>query len=223
MITTESLNKTYRSRLVLQNVSLDATAGCSILLGSNGAGKTTLLRILAGLARPDSGRVSIAGLELHHHPQRFRRMIGFFSHQTMLYRDLSPLQNLLFYSRLYRIRNPRHRIKGMLQRAGLSDRKDDPVRDLSHGMQQRLALLRATLHNPPVLLLDEPTRGLDTDALHFLNDLLQQALEEGKAILTATHHPENLACPVVQVLQLRNGRIINDADGKTMAGEVDHA
>ncbi|MBN1266061.1 MAG: heme ABC exporter ATP-binding protein CcmA [Anaerolineales bacterium] len=208
MIRVEQLSKSYRRRSVLRNLNLEAAAGtCTVLLGANGAGKTTLLRILAGLTEPDTGRVVVNGFDLKTHAQQARQQLGLFSHQTLLYNDLSAVQNLRFYCRLYQVQYPESRIETLLQQAGLAGRSNEPVRNLSHGCQQRLALLRAILHNPAVLLLDEPARGLDEQALTFLNNMLQEALESRKTILLTTHQPAGLHCPVHHVLRLSAGAL----------------
>jgi len=220
MIRAEQVSKSFRHRVVLQQLDLEAGPGCMVLLGPNGAGKTTLLRILAGLARPESGSVSLDGTTLAEHPLQYRRAIGFFSHQPLLYADLSPLQNLQFFSRLYALPAPGERIHTLLEQAGLQPRAHDPVRSLSHGYQQRLALLRALLHDPAVLLLDEPTRGLDTEALQFLDSVLQQARAAGKTIVLTTHQPEILQCPVDRTLQLRQGKLHEQAAAAVRGGSV---
>jgi heme exporter protein A len=208
MIRAEKITKSFRHQPVLRDLDFQAEPGtCTVLLGDNGAGKTTLLRILAGLTRPDAGSVLIHGRPHPADPQEVRRLIGFFSHHTMLYDDLSPLQNLLFFSRLYGVPDADSRIQSLLERAGLAPRRNDPVRGLSHGMQQRLALLRTILHDPAVLLLDEPTRGLDRQAMDFLHSLLDESIQQNKTILLSTHMPASLSVTADRYLNLHNGSL----------------
>ncbi len=207
MIKAEKITKSYRHRPVLKDLHFQAEPGSfTVLLGDNGAGKTTLLRILAGLTRPDSGSLLIQGQPHPADPQS-RRLIGFFSHHTMLYDDLSPLQNLLFFSRLYGVADSANRIQSLLEQAGLASRRNDPVRNLSHGMQQRLALLRTILHDPAILLLDEPTRGLDRQAMVFLRSLLEESIQQDKTILLSTHMPASLAVTADRYLNLQDGSL----------------
>ncbi len=146
------------------------------LVGPNGAGKTTLLRILATLIRPTSGTVRIAGMDVARAGPEIRRYIGFLSHRTLLYEDLTAEQNLRFYARLYGIPDASARMDELLQRVGLADRRHDLVRTFSRGMQQRLAVARALIHCPSILLLDEPYTGLGPDAAGALQSLLERTL-----------------------------------------------
>jgi len=208
MIRAEQLSKSYGRRLVLKNLDLQAYPGtCTVLLGANGAGKTTLLRTLSGLSKPDTGSITVNGLDQAVQPDLVRQQLGFFSHETLLYSDLTVLQNLLFYSRLYQVPDPDTRIETLLEQAGMTKRRDEPVRSLSHGFQQRLALLRTILHDPAVLLLDEPTRGLDRSALAFLEQTLLDSANSGKTILLTTHQPGGLQLPTHKILQLQDGTL----------------
>jgi heme exporter protein A len=209
MIEVRDLVKSFGPRKALDGVSLSIGAGeCVALMGPNGAGKTTLLRILASLSRPTSGVVHIAGLD----PRRVEvgRRIGFLSHQTLLYDDLTVEQNLRFYARLYDLDGASQRIEELLERVGLGARRDDLVRALSRGMQQRLAVARAILHRPQVLLLDEPFTGLDLQAVQVLTDLLKELVEEDCAVLMATHSLERGLALGRRVLVLKQGSIVYD-------------
>lgn len=188
MIEIAGLVKRYGLNTVLRGVDLRVEAGEFVtLVGANGAGKSTLLRIVATLAKPSAGHVALGGWALPQHADRVRRYIGLVSHQALLYNDLSALENLLFYARLYGLEQPEEIALAALRRVGLSGRQRDPVRTFSRGMVQRLTIARATLHSPDVLLLDEPYTGLDQQATALLDELLQRERALGRTILLITH------------------------------------
>ncbi|HTX78596.1 MAG TPA: heme ABC exporter ATP-binding protein CcmA [Longilinea sp.] len=188
MIQVTQLSKRYGSRWALRDLNLEIPDGRFVaLLGANGAGKTTLLRILATLLHPTSGHVTINGLELPQQAPTIRRTIGLVTHLPLLYGELTAEENLRFYARLYGIERPAARIDALLELTGLASRRSDLVRTFSRGMQQRLAIGRALLHQPPVLLLDEPYTGLDEEACRRLDGLLRQVTSQGHTILMASH------------------------------------
>jgi len=178
--------KFYGDFPALRDVRLEAAAGsCLALIGRNGAGKTTLLRIMAGFSRPGRGQVRIFG-----NPPReteTRRQIGFIGHGISVYDELSALENLTLFGRLYGLRDPRRSALEWLERTGLERVRNGLVREFSRGMRQRLAVARAFLHEPAVLLLDEPFTALDDRAIAVLQTLLRQALAEGKTVILSTH------------------------------------
>ena len=178
--------KFYGDFPVLRDVRLEAAAGsCLALIGRNGAGKTTLLRIIAGFSRPGRGQVRIFG-----NPPReteTRRQIGFIGHGISVYDELSALENLTLFGRLYGLADPRRSALEWLERTGLERVRNGLVREFSRGMRQRLAVARAFLHEPSVLLLDEPFTALDDRAIAVLQTLLRQALAEGKTVILSTH------------------------------------
>jgi len=179
MLEIANLTKSFGPRAALAGVNLAVEDGeFVILVGPNGAGKTTLLRTVATLTRPTSGTVRIAGLDPLKAGLMVRRQIGYLSHRTLLYDDLSAAQNLLFYARMYGVADPDVRIAELLDRVDLADRGDDLVRSYSRGMQQRLAVARTMLHRPQLLLLDEPYTGLDGAADGTI----------GRGVHTASHH-----------------------------------
>ena len=211
MIQTRDLVKSFGPRVALAGVSVSVEAGEFVtLVGPNGAGKTTLLRILATLTRPTSGAVRIAGLDPARAGSAVRRRIGFLSHQTLLYDDLTAEQNLRFYARMYDLDAAAARVDDLLERVGLAARRDDLVRTLSRGMHQRLALARSILHRPQVLLLDEPYTGLDAQAAQALTDLLLELVGEGGTILLTTHNLERGLALGRRVVMLARGRVVCD-------------
>ena len=182
MIAARGLSKRYGAKRVLEGLDLDVPEGGFVLVtGPNGSGKTTLLRLVAGLAAPTAG-------ELHVAAERGR--IGFLAHEPLVYRELSALENLDLYGRLYRIPERRERIGMLLERFGLWQARRDPVASFSRGMQQRLALCRALLHEPALLLLDEPFNALDEAGAALLDAEL--AALAGRTFLVATHDPARL-------------------------------
>jgi heme exporter protein A len=207
-VQTEGLRKTFGHVSVLRDINLKIPNHHSAtIVGPNGAGKTTLLRILATLTRPSAGRVWVDGLDLHDWGTQACRRIGFASHQFMLYLDLSPQENLRFYGRMYGVPDLEPRIAELLAQVGLGGRRNDPVRTLSRGMQQRLSLARAILHDPSVVLLDEPYTGLDPRAADALSTLLRGLLAQGRTVLMTTHDLARGAEMADQVLVLVAGQV----------------
>jgi heme exporter protein A len=186
-IRAEALHKSFGGRRILNGLSLELCAGeCLGLLGGNGAGKSTLLRILGGTTRPTAGRIEVFGETLHGDKgSESRGKIGFLGHESMLYRDLNPRENLEVFASLYRLPNPA--IRERLDRVGLGHVGNRPTRTLSRGMLQRLALARATLHDPSILLLDEPFTGLDDNGASLLREILHDHTRKGGATLLISH------------------------------------
>jgi heme exporter protein A len=177
------------------------------LFGPNGAGKTTLIRILATLMRPTAGRVLIGGLDVAECTAQVRKLIGVVSHQTFLYRDLTAEENLLLYARLYDVPDPKAEVRKALERVALGHRAGDPVRTLSRGMQQRVSIARAVLHDPAILLLDEPYNGLDQHAAANLTGILQEMALRGRTVLMTTHDLEQGLALSKRVAILSAGRL----------------
>lgn len=217
MIEIRDLTRTFGPHTALSGVTLSVEAGDFVtLVGPNGAGKTTLLRILATLLRPTSGTVRVAGLDPARAGAEIRRRIGFLSHRTLLYDDLTAEQNLRFYARLYGLPDPQSRIDELLERVGLADRRHDLVRTFSRGMQQRLAVARAVLHRPSVLLLDEPYTGLDPHAAEALSMLLTGLAGEGCTIILTTHDLARSLEIGRRIVVLARGRVAYDAPAGTV-------
>jgi heme exporter protein A len=188
MIEIKGLVKSYGANAVLRGADLRIRSGEFVtLVGPNGAGKTTILRIVATLLRQSGGQVQVGGWPLPDHSEKVRRYIGMVSHHALLYGDLTAAENLEFYARLYQIDRREERVQAALRNVGLTARQRDPVRSFSRGMTQRLTIARATLHEPDVLLLDEPYTGLDQEATELLDDLLQNESEKGRTIFMITH------------------------------------
>jgi heme exporter protein A len=211
MLRASKLVKSFGSRPILKGIDLEIEQGEFVtLLGPNGAGKTTLLRILSTLARPTSGTVELAGISLKEAKSSIRSLLGVISHQTFLYEDLNAYENLWFFGQLYEVPNLKERIAEVLKRVGLEKRAEDRVRNYSRGMQQRLSIARAILHNPPVLLLDEPDTGLDRQASDMLGDLIRELAIDGqeRTVLMTTHNLERGLAMSDRILILANGRLV---------------
>ena len=188
LIHVHHLVKRFGHKTVLRKLNFSASDGEFIaLLGPNGAGKTTFLRILASLSRPTLGEVSIAGYALPAQATAVRSRLGVVSHQPLLYGDLSAEENLRFFGLLYNVPQLAHRSAEVLEMIGLTPRRSDLVRTFSRGMQQRLAIGRAVLHDPEILLLDEPHTGLDQDACDMLDQVLLQVAARGRTVVMTSH------------------------------------
>jgi heme exporter protein A len=189
LLVARGLSRAFGAQRVLRDISLELAAGETlVVVGPNGAGKTTLLRLLAGLMRPSSGEVRVLGRRLAAADPESRRPIGIVSHQSLLYDDLTIEENLLLAARLYGLADPRGTARRALESVGLGARAGDTPRRLSRGMVQRAAIARAFLHDPAVLLLDEPFTGLDAPAAEQLRGLLRERSAGGRAMIVVTHH-----------------------------------
>ena len=183
-----SLEKSFGEWPVLWDLNLSVPWGETLVLfGANGAGKTTLLRILATHVRADHGSVTVAGYNLSDRPEEVRRRIGVVGHRSLLYDDLTCRENLVYYGRLFGLKNHKPRVDEVLEMVRLSDRSDHRVRTLSNGMQKRAAIARAILHQPDVLLLDEPEAGLDQESVSILGTLLAEWTDSGRSVIMTTH------------------------------------
>lgn len=188
MITVKKLVKRFGLKAILRGVDFDVQPGEFVaLLGPNGAGKTTFLRILASLSRPSLGEVNVAGFRLPNEAAAVRSRLGVVSHLPLLYGDLSAEENLRFYGRMYGIPGLEGRITEVLEMVGLDHRRRDLVRTFSRGMQQRLAIGRAVLHDPDVMLFDEPYTGLDQDASSMLDEVLKTVAARGRTVVMTSH------------------------------------
>jgi ABC-type multidrug transport system ATPase subunit len=200
------LRRDFGERTALEGVGLELGRGETLLvLGPNGAGKTTLLRILATLLRPSGGEARALGCRLPDEAWKLRGRIGFLGHEPLLYRDLSGRENLRFHARLHGIPPDRAegRIGALLATAGIERRADERVAELSAGMRQRLAICRCVLHEPELLLLDEPDSNLDAAGRELARDLIGP--REGRTRVIVSHDPERFEAEASQVLRLEAG------------------
>jgi len=212
--------KRFGERRAVDRVDVDLVAGeCLAVLGPNGAGKSTLLRMVATLLRTEAGELSVCGHAMPDGANRARREIGYLGHDPLVYLDLTARQNLELYADLYGLDNARERVDSGLDRVGLLARSFDPVRTFSRGMAQRLGLARALLHDPVLLLLDEPYAGLDAAGARLLDGVLAD-LGRGRGAMIVTHEVERGVALAGRVLVLRAGRAVlseptGSADGAT--------
>jgi heme exporter protein A len=202
-ITLDRVVRRYGERLALDGVTVAVEVGQTLgVFGSNGAGKTTLLRVLATLLRPHAGTARVLDADLPGDAWKVRGRIGYLGHEALLYRDLTARENLVFQSRLFGV--DRARVDEVLEQVGMQRRADEPVRNLSRGMLQRVATARAVLHDPPVLLLDEPRANLDPKAAELLEPLIGRA--SGRTRVLVTHDVEGGLSESDIALGLRRGR-----------------
>ena len=199
----ERLERRYGERVALGGVSVRVEKGQTLaVLGGNGAGKTTLLRVLAGLLRPHGGSARVMGASLPGERWKLPAQVGYVGHEPLLYRELSGRENLRYHAELHGV--PAPRVADVLAAAGVADRADEPVRDLSRGLVQRLAVARAVLHDPPLLLLDEPRANLDPAAAELLEPLIGRA--SGRTRVLVSHDVEGALAESDAALGLRGGR-----------------
>jgi ABC-type multidrug transport system ATPase subunit len=210
------VGRRYGERWALDDVSVTVPAGATLVVfGPNGAGKSTLLRVLATLLRPHGGATRVLGEPLPEREWAVRGKVGLLAHEALLYRDLSARENLRFHARLHKV--PETRVEELLERMRLAGRADDPVRTLSRGLLQRVAVCRAVLHDPPLLLLDEPRANLDPAAAELVEPLIGGA--SGRTRIVTSHDPAGGLAEADLALGLRAGR----ADLVAPAREVDAA
>jgi heme exporter protein A len=199
----DGLERRYGERVALAGVSARLEAGQTLaVLGGNGAGKTTLLRVLAGLLRPHAGRARVLDAELPGERWKLPGKVGYLAHEPLLYRDLSGRENLGYHARLHGVGEAR--VESVLAEVGMERRADDPVRELSRGMVQRMAVARAVLHDPPLLLLDEPRANLDPAAAELLEPLIGRA--SGRTRVLVSHDVQRALAEADAVLRLKRGR-----------------
>lgn len=221
LIVARSVHKRYGRKRVLNSVDLTVPQGTVMaLLGANGAGKSTLMRIISGLAKPDRGDVFLGGVSTRKAGHEIRRYIGLVAHAPLLYDSLSAWDNLMFFARVYDIQQPATRVEAVLEAVELWPRRHDAVRTYSRGMTQRLAIGRAILHDPPVLLLDEPDTGLDPASAETLARLIRQLGASNRAILLTTHNLERAVMWADAVCLLADGKIAQSAPAAALTTET---
>ena len=203
MIVLEAVERRFGERVALSDVSVQVEEGQTLVVfGPNGAGKTTLLRVLAGLLRPHAGSATVLDAELPRESWKLRGKVGLLAHEPLLYRDLTPRENLRFHARLHDVAE--NRIDQVLDAVGMTDRADDELAELSRGMVQRVAAARTVLHDPPLLLLDEPWAGLDPGAVELLNPVIGRS--SGKTRVVITHDMSAGHSEADLILGLKGGR-----------------
>lgn len=212
------LCKAYARTTVLRNLEVKLRWGQSMtVLGPNGSGKTTLIRILAGLIRADAGQVRIAGLDIARQAVEVRRHIGVVTHETLLYADLTGHENLAFFGRMFNIDSIDDRITEIANLLGLKDHLNQRVGTLSHGFQKRFSIARALLHNPPLLVMDEPESGLDLEALSLLDSAWDKSVSPARSILMTTHNLNRGIAFGDNIAIIHNGKITLSHSGGSPA------
>lgn len=210
-IRTDQLTKRFRGIAAFEAVTVALPPGSkTALVGANGAGKSTLLTVLSTLAAPSAGAAWIEGWPLTSGGAALRRRLGVLSHHPMLYEELTPAENLAFFARIYGVPDAPLRVQDLLREVGLWGRRYDPTAILSRGQHQRLALARALIHRPSVLLLDEPETGLDAEGIELLDRLALRA--PGVTVLAATHRLDRIAGWADGTLTLDRGRLLPPAE-----------
>ncbi|GHI01008.1 ABC transporter ATP-binding protein [Neobacillus kokaensis] len=211
MIEIKKLTKQADNKLILRGIDLSILKGETVaILGPNGAGKSTLLKVLASLIKPTAGSVKINGLELKKNQLEIKRMLGYLPHSSLLYDHYSPLENLVFFGNIYGATEVEQRAVRLVKEVGLSFFLNEPVKNFSRGMIQRIAIARAIIHEPEVLLLDEPHTGLDQGAISILNNVILSMKGKKTTTLMVTHDFKQAAEICDRIIIMKNGRIADD-------------
>ncbi len=209
-IVLENVVKYYSRFKALDGVTLHVEEGEKVaILGPNGAGKTTLVKIVSGQMRANSGKVEVMGLDPAKTSRELRKKIGFVSHNPMIYDELTAYENLKFYANLYEVKEREERIKEVLKKVKLYDRRHSLVKTFSRGMKQRMAIARALLHDPDILILDEPTSGLDISGRR---ELLEYLRKLKKTILLTTHNINEVEKLCSRAVILMNGKVVAECE-----------
>jgi heme exporter protein A len=204
-----NIDKRYGGLLALRGVSLTIAPGeCAVFAGRNGSGKTTLLRVAARLVRPSRGSLSFSNSSGGDEKSPVRP--GFVAHATMVYDELTAEENLLLFARLQAVSRPERRVEALLEEVGLSDRHASLVRTFSRGMRQRVAIARALLHEPAVLLLDEPATGLDPPGITWLAEAIRRLRDSGRTILMSLHGESEISRLGTRAIRLDAGSVVAD-------------
>jgi ABC-type multidrug transport system ATPase subunit len=211
-IEVESLSKSFGNNRALSDIDLKVGRGERVtVFGPNGAGKTTLVKVLSTISKPSAGTVRLDGEDIGKNPVNIRRKISLVSHETFLYDDLTIYENLRFYGKMYDVAELEERIHAVVSRVNLESRLHDRVGTLSHGMQQRVSIARAVIHNPSVLFWDEPEVGLDPHAVIVLRDVLESISTPERTIMMTTHNLRQGVEMGDRVVILNKGRIVYQA------------
>jgi heme exporter protein A len=211
MIEIKKLTKQADNKLILRGIDLSIEKGETVaILGPNGAGKSTLLKVLATLIKPSSGLVKINGLDLKKNHLEIKKLFGYLPHSSLLYDHYSPLENLVFFGKLYGVTNAEARAVELVKEVGLSFFLNEPVKNFSRGMIQRIAIARAIVHEPELLLLDEPHTGLDQGAISILNNVILSMKAKGTTTLMVTHDFKQAAEICDRIIIIKNGKLVDD-------------
>ncbi len=207
----QGVTKAFGAQLALAGVDLEIPQGSYVaVMGANGAGKTTLLKTVAGLAVPTRGTVTVAGVDMRRAGPRLRALVGFVSHESMLYPDLTARENLTFHARLFGLRDPANAVERVAELFGVGRVLDRPVRGLSRGTRQRVTLARALIHDPAVLLLDEPYTGLDEAAAASLSETLEELNTPDRVLTVTLHDVARALSGPERLVALSGGRVVLD-------------
>ncbi|MFQ5603873.1 MAG: heme ABC exporter ATP-binding protein CcmA [bacterium] len=213
VIEVNGLTKTFGNHHALKNVSFKLSKGEFLtIFGPNGAGKTTLIRILSTITKASRGQITVGGFSLQEAPEQIRSQIGVIAHQTFLYEDLTAEENLRFYGKLYDVRDISSKIESIIAEVGLKLRRRDRVRNFSRGMQQRLSIARAMLHEPSILLLDEPYTGLDQHASEMLSGWLKRLRDDRRTTIMVTHDLERGIDMANRIAILNRGKMVYEKE-----------
>lgn len=211
LLEVQNLEKSFGHKKALKGINLKVSKGeFLVLFGPNGAGKTTLLKTISTIIKPTKGQILFRGQVVDDNSIFLREVIGLVSHNTLLYDDLTAYENLVFYARMYGVEDYRKRIEELLHLVGLYHRKDDVVRTFSRGMLQRLSIARAIIHDPQILLLDEPYTGLDAQAIKILDELLENLKDGERTFIMTSHDILKGFEHATRLAILNSGRIVFD-------------
>ncbi|GAM15175.1 heme ABC exporter ATP-binding protein CcmA [Mesobacillus selenatarsenatis] len=210
MLELKKMTKMLGDKLVLRNITLSLEKGEILaVIGPNGAGKSTFFKCTVGLLEPTSGEIYLDGSLVKKNSPQVKQRIGFLGHESFLYNNLSPLENLKFYGKLYKVKDLDRKANELLKEVGLYLFRDMPIRSFSRGMMQRLAIARVLLPDPDILMLDEPHTGLDQEAVTLLNNIIKNKRYSGTSILIISHDFEQVHALADRVAVLRKGKIVS--------------
>ncbi|MBT2734387.1 ABC transporter ATP-binding protein [Bacillus sp. ISL-7] len=211
MIEIKKLIKQADNKLILRGVDLSIKKGETVaILGPNGAGKSTLLKVLTTLIKPTSGSILVNNMDLKKNHIEIKKIMGYLPHSSLLYDHYSPLENIVFFGNIYGVKNVEQRAIALVKEVGLSFFLNEPVKNFSRGMIQRIAIARAIVHEPRILLLDEPHTGLDQGAITILNNVILSMKAKGTTTLMVTHDFKQAAEICDRIIIVKNGKIVDD-------------
>jgi heme exporter protein A len=210
MLKLKKMTKLLGDKLVLRDITLSLEKGEILaVIGPNGAGKSTFFKCTVGLMQPTSGEIWLDGKQVKKNTGDVKQKIGFLGHESFLYNTLSPLENLKFYGKLYKVKDLDRKVNDLLKEVGLYLFRDVPIRSFSRGMMQRLAIARVLLPDPDILMLDEPHTGLDQEAVVLLNKIIKNKQDSGTSILIISHDFEQVHALANRVAVLKKGKIVS--------------